>query len=92
MSELSGEARGGTTGGLDNGVDLHGDDLGGRDGGLSSAGETDLTVFTEAVEDIESLLEARLIDLDGLIGDRFVSRSSEDVLILLFSLEAMVLT
>ena len=104
MSELSGEARGGMFGGggglllvvvIDGRAakDLLGELRGGREGGLSSDGDTDLTVFTEAVEDIESLLEARLIDFDGLIGDRLVSRSSEDVLIsLLFSFEAIDFT
>lgn len=94
MSELSGEAKGGTTGGLAAAVgdDLLGEARGGSDGGLSSAGDTDLTVFTDAVEDIESLLDARLIDFEGLIGDRLVSKSSEELLILLFSFEVIDFT
>ena len=93
MSELSGEASGGTTGGLAvAGDDLLGEARGGSDGGLSSAGDTDLTVFTDAVDDIESLLDARLIDFEGLIGDRLVSKSSEELLILLFSFVAMDFT
>ncbi len=93
MSELSGEANGGTTGGLAAaGDNLLGEARGGRDGGLSSAGDTDLTVFTDAVDDIESLLDARLIDFEGLIGDRLVSKSSEELLILLFSFVAMDFT
>ena len=53
--------------------------LGGRLGGFSSRGEADLTVLTEAVEDIESELEVMLI-LEGLMGDLLRSRSSEDEL------------
>jgi hypothetical protein len=96
MSELSGEASGGATGGETGSrgafPPLLGEDLGGRDGGPSSAGDTDFTVFTEAVDDMESLLDARLIDFDGLIGDLLVSRSSDEVLILVKSLVAMVFT
>jgi hypothetical protein len=53
-----------------------------------------LTVATEVVEDSESLEEVRLI-LEGLRGDRLVSRSSVELLLLtvaLLSLEAMTLT
>ena len=53
--------------------------LGGRLGGFSSLGEADLTVLTEAVEDIESELEVMLI-LEGLMGDLLRSRSSDDEL------------
>jgi len=53
--------------------------LGGRLGGFSSRGEADLTVLTEAVEDIESELEVMLI-LEGLMGDLLRSRSSDDEL------------
>lgn len=62
----------------------------GGGGGVSVTGDKLLTVATEAVEDRESLEEVRLI-LEGLSGDRLVSRSSEELLLLtviLFSLEA----
>ena len=52
------------------------------------------TVATEVVEESESLEEVRLI-LEGLRGDRFVSRSSVELLLLtviLLSREAMTLT
>ncbi len=64
------------------------------------AGDILLTVAAEAVEDNESLDEVRLI-LEGLSGDRLVSRSSVELLLLtaplllmllLFSLEAMTRT
>ena len=66
-SGFSGEAWGGRggIGGLI--LTLVGDNLGGR-GGLSSLGEADLTVLTEAVEEIESELEVTL-SLEGDIGD-----------------------
>ena len=70
---------------------LEGDGRGGREGGASSAGDTDFTVFTEVLEDNESLLEVMLI-FDGLRGDRLVSRSSVDVLALPLNFEAMVRT
>ena len=63
---------------------LVGDSRGGR-GGLSSVGEADFTVFTEAVEEIESELEVTL-SLDGDIGDLFRPRSSELELSLPFTL------
>ena len=49
---------------------LVGDNLGGRGGlgGLSELGEADFTVFTEAVEEMESELEVTL-SLEGDIGD-----------------------
>ena len=53
---------------------LVGDSLGGR-GGLSSLGDADFTVFTEAVEEIESELEVTL-SLEGEMGDLPVPRSS----------------
>ena len=74
----SGEAAGGM-GGLT--LTLLGDaSLGGRLGGFSWLGElTDLTVLTEAVEDMESELEVMLI-FEGLMGDLLRSRSSDDEL------------
>ena len=65
-----------------------GEGRGGREGGASSDGDTDLTVLTEAVEDRESLLEVRLMVgvLEGLNGDRLVSRSSVEVLIIILAL------
>ena len=71
-SSLSGEARGGMGGLM---FTLVGDSLGGR-GGLSSVGEADFTVFTEAVEEMESELEVTL-SLEGEIGDLLRPRSSE---------------
>jgi hypothetical protein len=70
--------------------------LGGRLGGVgaSATGDILLTVAAEALEERESLEEVRLI-LEGLSGDRLVSRSSEELLLLtviLLSLEAMTLT
>jgi hypothetical protein len=70
--------------------------LGGRLGGVgtSATGDILLTVAAEALEERESLEEVRLI-LEGLSGDRLVSRSSVELLLLtviLFSLEAMTLT
>ena len=73
------------------GLIFTGEGRGGREGGFSSAGETDFTVFTEAHEEIESLLEVMLI-FEGLLGDFLVFRSSIEVLILLFSLDAIALT
>ena len=72
---------------------------GGRLGGdgigrVSVAGDMLFTVATEVVEESESLEEVRLI-LEGLRGDRFVSRSSVELLLLtviLLSREAMTLT
>lgn len=73
----SGDARGGIGGLM---FTLVGEaSLGGRLGGFSSRGEADLTVLTEAVEDIESELEVMLI-LEGLMGDLLRSRSSDDEL------------
>jgi len=71
-SEFSGEARGGWGGFM---FTLVGDSLGGR-GGLSSVGEADFTVFTEAVDEMESELEVTL-SFDGDIGDLLRPRSSE---------------
>ena len=76
-SGFSGEAWGGIggiggIGGLI--LTLVGDNRGGR-GGLSSLGEADLTVLTEAVEEIESELEVTL-SFDGEMGDLPVPRSS----------------
>ena len=69
-SGFSGEAWGGSggIGGLI--LTLVGDNLGGSGGlgGWSSLGEADLTVLTEAVEEMESELEVRL-SLEGDIGD-----------------------
>jgi len=68
--------------------------LGGSGGAASVTGDILLTVAAEAVEDRESLEEVRLI-FEGLSGDRLVSRSSVEELLLtviLLSLEAMTLT
>ena len=70
-SEVSGEASGGT-GGF---CDLTGECRGGREGGASSWGEADLTVFTDAVEDNESDDEVTE-SLLGEIGDLLSPRSS----------------
>ena len=67
---------------------LVGDSLGGR-GGLSSVGDADFTVFTEAVEEIESELEVTL-SLDGDSGDLLRPRSSELELSLPFTLDPTV--
>ena len=80
-SDLSGDARGGMGGLM---FTLVGDSLGGR-GGLSSVGDADFTVFTEAVEEIESELEVTL-SLDGDSGDLLRPRSSELELSLPFTL------
>ena len=70
-SEVSGEARGGT-GGF---CDLIGECRGGREGGVSSWGEADFTVFTDVVEERES--EEEVTDsLLGEIGDLLRPRSS----------------
>ena len=73
-SGFSGEAWGGIggIGGLM--LTLVGESLGGR-GGFSSLGETDLTVLTEAVEEMESELEVTL-SFEGEMGDLPVPRSS----------------
>lgn len=91
MSVCSGEARGGM-GGLT--LTFVGDCLGGKLGGegpSSSAGEADLTVLTDAVEERESELEVTL-SFDGLIGDRFKPRSSLEELSLPFILDATAFT
>ena len=82
-SGFSGEAWGGIggIGGLI--LTLVGDNLGGS-GGLSSPGEADLTVLTEAVEEMESELEVTL-SFEGDIGDLPVARSSVLELILPFT-------
>ena len=76
--------------GLGRGGRLGGDGI----GGVSVAGDMLFTVATEVLEESESLEEVRLI-LEGLRGDRFVSRSSVELLLLtviLLSREAMTLT
>lgn len=87
-SVFSGEAKGGIGGLI---FTLVGDNLGGRLGGFSSCGEADLTVFTEAVEEIESELEV-MLRLEGLMGDLLRSRSSELELSLPLTLAVTVLT
>ena len=70
---------------------MFGECRGGREGGISSWGEADFTVFTEAVEDSES--EEDVTDsLLGEIGDRFRPRSSLEEDILPLILLAMALT
>ena len=73
-SAFSGEAWGGSggIGGLM--LTLVGDSLGGS-GGMSELGEADLTVLTEAVEEMESELEVTL-SFEGEMGDLPVPRSS----------------
>ena len=71
---------------------LMGLERGGSTGGPSSAGEADLTVVTEAVDEMESELEARL-SLLGLIGDRFTpTRSSVELLSFPFNFDAAAFT
>ena len=67
--------------------------LGGKTGGCSSCGEfeADLTVLTEAVDDMESELEVMLI-LDGLMGDLLIPRSSLELLSLPFILAGTCFT
>ena len=73
-SGFSGEACGGI-GGIGGLIfTLVGDNRGGS-GGLSSLGEADLTVLTEAVEEMESELEVTL-SFEGEMGDLPVPRSS----------------
>lgn len=86
-SEASGEARGGT-GGF---CVLTGECLGGREGGISSWGEADFTVFTEAVEESESDDEVTE-SLDGDMGDLLSPMSSVEEDSFPLILEAMVLT
>ena len=77
-SVFSGDARGGIGGLM---FTLVGEaSLGGRLGGFSSWGEADLTVFTEAVEEMESELEV-MLSLEGEIGDLLRPKSSLDELI-----------
>ena len=84
ISLPSGDARGG--------LELFvGEERGGRDGGTSSWGEADLTVFTEAVEERESL-EDVTDSLDGDMGDLFVLKSSVELDSLPLILLAMVRT
>ena len=86
-SEVSGEARGGT-GGF---CDLIGECRGGREGGVSSWGEADFTVFTDVVEERES--EEEVTDsLLGEIGDLLRPRSSFEDESLPLILLAMALT
>ena len=71
---------------------LMGLERGGSTGGPSSAGEADLTVVTDAVDEMESELEARL-SLLGLMGDRFTpTRSSVALLSFPFNFDAAAFT